>query len=440
MTDSGATATSEFSFLRPFWHHSTLAPEHGPRPVVLDRAENIYLWDIEGRRYIDGHASFGSCIVGHGRKEMAQAAYDQMVRGAHLPSVFGCTNQPAAILSDRLLQLTDHLGGSVRYATSGSEAVEAALRIAFNYHLNRGEPSRQKILSTRGSYHGTTIATMAASGNPENSHFTRDLDGMFVHLPPTPHQDEKASEEWVDVMRATIEEVGAENIAAFLAEPIPISVEGGVRVAHHDHWRRVQEVLRPLGILHITDEVLCGWGRTGRLFGQNHFGVKGDLITLSKGLSSGYFPISACVAAPFVTEAFEPIGPRALRHMGTYTAHATGCAVALRAIDLIESEGLVENSRHLGERVADALERIVQSHRESIELVSGIGLFWSMLLKPDAERELGREILAACRDRGLILQAWGNIVILYLPLISTEQQVDETMDILAQGCSAVLSP
>ncbi|MEU6643620.1 aminotransferase class III-fold pyridoxal phosphate-dependent enzyme [Saccharomonospora sp. NPDC046836] len=290
MTETSAT---EFSFLRPLWHHSTLRADHGVEPVVLDRGENIYLWDAQGRRYVDGHASFGSCIVGHGRTEIAQAAYDQMVRGAHLPSVFGCTNEPAARLSHKLLELTGHEGGSVRYATSGSEAVEAALRIAFNYHVNRGEAERRVILSTYGSYHGTTIATMAAPGNVENAHYISDLDVMFRRLPPTPHADERASDSWVATLEATIEEVGPHRIAALLAEPIPASVEGGIRVAHLDHWKKVQTVLRKHGILHITDEVLCGWGRKGTLFGQQHFGVRGDLITLSKGLSSGYFPISA---------------------------------------------------------------------------------------------------------------------------------------------------
>ncbi|WP_214104723.1 aminotransferase family protein [Acrocarpospora catenulata] len=438
MTDS-STLAPEFSWVRPVWHHSTLDPEHGARPIVLDRAENIYLWDTDGRRYVDAHASFGSCIVGHGRPEMAQAAYDQLVRGAHLPSVFGCTNEPSARLSQRLLKLTRHEGGSVRYATSGSEAVEAALRIAFNYHLNRGETGRRKILSTLGSYHGTTIATLAAPGEPDNEHFIRDIDSMFVRLPPTPHQDERASEEWVATLRETIERVGPENIAALLAKPIPVSIAGGVRVAHVDHWRKVQEVLRSYGILHITDEVLCGWGRTGKLFGQNHFGIQGDIITVSKGLSSGYFPVSGAIAAPFVTEAFDPNGPRALRHMGTYTAHATGCAVALRAIDIIESEGLVENCARLAPRVAEALRLIGKRHQDSISQVSGIGLFWSVLIRPDGDRQIGREVLAACRERGLILQTWGNTVLFYLPLISTEEQVDEVMDLLAAGFADVLA-
>jgi len=385
---------------------------------------------------VDAHASFGACIVGHGRPEIARAAYDQMLKGAHLPGVFGCTNEPAARLSRKLLELTAQQGGSVRYATSGSEAVEAAIRIAQNYHLNRGEVSRKIILTTENSYHGTTLATLAAANAPENRHFVAALDPMFVRLPGTPHQDRAASDAWVATLRQTIERVGAGNIAAFLAEPIPVG--GGVRVPHVDHWRKVQGVLKENGILHIADEVLCGWGRTGKLFAEEYFGVWGDLIAVSKGLSSGYFPVSACVAAPFVTEAFDAHGSRALHHMGTYTAHATGCAVAIRTIEMIEAEGLVENSRVMGGRVGAGLAAIAERHGPAIESVSGLGLFWSVMVMPDGEREIGREILAACRERGLIMQAWGNMVLFYLPLVTTSEQVDAVIATLAEAFASVL--
>ena len=297
-------------------------------------------------------------------------------------------------------------------------------------------PNCRIILTTQGSYHGTTIATMAASGNAENMHFVRELDPLFVRLPPTPDGDLERSDAFVAELVATIERVGADRIAAFMSEPIPVT--WGLRRPHADHWRKVKETLHEYGILYITDEVLSGFGRTGKLFAQNYFDVTGDLITLSKGLSSGYAPISACVASEQVAAAFENYGPRALRHMGTYTAHATGCSVAMRAIDIIEDEGLVENSRVQGERLGRGLERIAAAHGDRVQAPSGLGLFWTITLEADGEREMAREVLAASRERGMILQAWGDVLYLYLPLVVTAEQVDEVLAILADSFDDVL--
>ncbi|GAA0965672.1 aspartate aminotransferase family protein [Acrocarpospora macrocephala] len=424
------------SYVHPMWHHSVLAPEHAPAPVVLERAEGVYLWDREGNRYIDGLASFGACIVGHGRPELAQAAYDQMSSGAHLAPVFGCTNDVSRRLAERLLALTGHSGGSVRFATSGSEAVEAAFRIALNYHLNRGDTERRIILATEGSYHGTTVATLAAAGRGENRHFMRDLDDMFVRLPATPQQEEAASAEFLEALRSTIERVGPHRIAAFVAEPIPVSF--GIRIPHHDHWRKVKELLHEHGILYIADEVLNGFGRTGELFAEQHFGVTGDLITMSKGLSSGYFPISACVASAAVTAAFDEYGERALRHMGTYSAHAAGCAVAMRTIDIIEDEALVENARIQGARVGAGLTALAAEFPGRVHPPTGLGLFWTVVLNPDGDRQLAREVLAECRARGMITQANGNVLYFYLPLVVTAEEVDESLVILSESFRAVL--
>jgi adenosylmethionine-8-amino-7-oxononanoate aminotransferase len=415
-----STARADLSFLSPLWHHAVLAPDPSRQPVVLDRAEGIYVWDVDGNRYIDGLSTHGACILGHGRREIADAAHAQMLRGAHLAPVFGCTSPVARELAARLLDLTSKPGGSVWFSSSGSEAVETALRIALSFHLNRGEPERRFILTTEDCYHGCTMAVAALSGRPEYEHFTREIEPILIRLPATPHADESRSAQFATALAETIARIGAHRIAAFIAEPVP--ADKGVRVPVAGHWRAVEQILNENGILYIADEVLVGFGRTGAMFAHQSYGVSPDIVTVSKGLSSGYFPISACIATGWVAAEFDAYGGR-----------------ALAVLDIIENEAVIANVVTQAPRIRDGLTAIAANSGGRVAPPTGIGMFWSVALAPDGDRRLGREVLSHCKDRGLLILANGNVAYLNLPLVTTAAEIDVILSLFAQGIDATIN-
>lgn len=425
-------------FVRPLWHHGVI-PTHDGLPIELVKAEGIYLWDSNGKRYIDGFGSRGAAILGHGRSELADAASEQMRRGAYLALVFGCTNQPARQLAERLLAKIGQRDGAVWFSSSGSEAIEAAIKIALNYHLNRGEPQRRIILTCRSSYHGITLGAAAATGLADHDHFTREAASSFVRLPQTPHDSDVLTAEFLTELDATIERIGAEKIAALVAEPIP--TPGGVRVPVDYHWLHVKNLLARHGILLIADEVLDGFGRTGTMFAQEHFGYRADLTTLAKGLTSGYIPLSACVAAPHIASEFDGFGPRALRHLGTYSGHPAACAVALRALDLIEDEGVVDNAAAQGTRLRKELERICADNPQLLGSPTGKGLLYSIDVHSNElkRKRCGTALQIECRSRGLFLTAAEDVIYFSPPLVVNEEQVDEMMNVFENSVSAILA-
>jgi len=430
------TTLTPASLKAPVWQHGTLLPEFGgDEIVVLDRASGVELWDEEGHRYLDGWSQFGACVIGHGREEIADAAALQMRKGAHLAPILNLTNRPAQDLAEFLLAELALPGGSVRFATSGSEAVEASFRVALNYHLNRGEPDRRIILSAAGGYHGNTTATAAATRRPDMAHFIRELTPTYASLPTTPHDDEEASARFVAELREQIATLGAANIAAFIGEPIPVG--GGVRVPVADHWSRVQELLRENGILHIVDEVFTGFGRTGKIFGHQHYSITPDIITLSKGLSSGYFPISACVVSAGVADAFDEAGENALRHMGTYSGHATGCAVALAVQQTIARESLPAQAAKRGELIRERLAKICEQNSAIVGEVRGIGMLWSISLIPREGTDVARAAVAECRRRGLLTQGLGGQLFFYPPLVASEQELESMLAIVSDSLAAL---
>jgi adenosylmethionine-8-amino-7-oxononanoate aminotransferase len=438
-----AYATSvERAALEYQWIHQTrwrdLIERKGLR--VFERGEGIYLFDIHGHRYIDAMAGLVVVNVGHGRAELAEVAAEQMRRLAYVSSAT-YTSVPAALLSERIAALTPGDLERVFFCSGGSEAVETALKIAKQAQVLRGFPKRYKVIARRGGYHGATFGAMSVSSNRGETEplFGPLLPGV-IHVPTVDRyrNDFGISGPSGDMMAARCLEQeirfqGPETVAAFIAEPI--STASGCHVPTREYWTEVRRICDQYGVLLIMDEVINGWGRTGKLFAAEHFGVVPDLMTMAKGLSSGYAPIAAVAVRPSVFAAFQE-GERRLSHLLTFGGHAVSCAVSLANIEIILRERLVENSSAMGEYLLANMQRLVADH-PSLGDARGAGLMCALELVKNKETKepwtkdspfVARlsELLA---ERGVLVRILGTLV-LAPPLIITRAQVDELLSIL----------
>jgi adenosylmethionine-8-amino-7-oxononanoate aminotransferase len=409
--------------------------------MVFDQGEGIRLRDIKGRSYIDAMSGLWVVAVGHGRKELAEAAKEQMERVAYVNS-FAYATKPAIDLASKLAELSPGSISRVYFANSGSEAVDSAIRMAKQYHYNRGDKKRYKVISRRGSYHGVTGGALSVNASTyiDRSPFeplvpgSIDVPGINCYRCPY----EKSYPECGVFCARTIEETikfeKPETIAALIAEPVSSANANFVPVP--EYWPILREICDNYGIVLIADEVINGFGRTGKWFAIEHMGVIPDLMTVAKGISSGYLPISAVLAKHEIAEAF--VGDRSQAFSGgiTFGSHPVSCAVALANIGIIERENLVDNARDQGEHMHDELMRLKEYHT-SIGDVRGIGLLQSVELVRNRETKqpfdesanLPGIMTDALKKRGLLSRAGANIA-LAPPLCISRGEVDEVVGIV----------
>ena len=315
-----------------FMHASPYgALAHDAGKKVLVEGNGIWLTDIDGNRYIDALAGLWLVNVGHGRKEIAEAIAKQAGTLAYASST-AATTIPAIQLAERLAAMAPGDQNTVFFCSGGSEAVESAIKIARQYHYHRGEQKRQKIIGRRGSYHGGTYAAMSVSGtrpvsDPYHSPF---MPGVLHASPPNCYRcDFRQTFPACDLLCADqigqmIEYENPQTVAAVIAEPI--SAANGIVVPPEGYWPRLREICDKYGVLLITDEVINGFGRTGKMFASEHFGIAGDMMTMAKGLTSGYVPMGGVMCRPHVVEAFED--KNTLSHLITYGGHPVAAAAA----------------------------------------------------------------------------------------------------------------
>ncbi|HUY83408.1 MAG TPA: aminotransferase [Steroidobacteraceae bacterium] len=407
---------------------------------IIVRAEGCTIEDAEGKRLLDGMAGLWCVNVGYGRKELAQAAYDQMLQLPFYNTFFKTANEPvirlAAEVSARLGQDLSH----VFFNGSGSEANDTAFRLARHYWTLRGEPQRRIFISRWNAYHGSTVAG-ASLGGMKAMHAQGGLPipGVEHVMQPYAFGDafgedpEEFGARAAAAIEARIVEVGPQNVAAFIGEPVQGA--GGVIVPPPGYWRQVEAICRKYGILLIVDEVICGFGRLGRWFGFQHFGIKPDIVTMAKGLSSGYLPISAtAVAAPIVALLREKGGE--FIHGYTYSGHPTAAAVALRNLEIIARERLVERvAEDAGPYLANALRRLganplVGEARSlgligAVEIVARKGTNQRFGAK---EGNAGPVVRDACIRNGLMVRAIRDTIVMCPPLIVTHAEIDRLVD------------
>lgn len=393
-----------------------------PRPaVVFVEGEGARLRDAEGREYIDGTCGLWVCPVGHGRRELAEAARRQMEQLEYYASFWEFSNRPAIELADRLVSLAPPGIERVFYTNGGSEGTETAVKLARLAWDAAGAPDRRLILTRRMAYHGVSYGALAATGIPPLQRGFGELPGEFVHLSVPYPLKGTTTDGLVAELEEAIEQAGPERIAAMIGEPV-IGV-GGMIPPHDDYWPRVQEVLRRHDILLILDEVVTGFGRTGAWFAAEHWGgLQPDLVITAKGITSGYFPLGAVLIGERVTRMLDGV---AFRHGFTYNGHATGCAVALENLAIIEREDLIGRAASLGARLLEGLSALEEL--PAVAQARGFGLMAGLELNVADAGELSDRI----RDSGVIVRATGQKLVMSPPLVITEEDLGRIVEVLA---------
>jgi len=420
------------------------AAEHAT-PIVFTDGRGAVLQDAEGREYLDGLAGLWNVHVGHGRRELAEAAAAQMRRLAYAPAYAGFTNEPAIRLADRLVRLAYPNLTGVYFTTGGAESNETAFKIARYYWRRAGLPAKTKIIARHHAYHGVTLAAMSATGIPAFHRMFQPLVPGFIHVPPSyPYRYPGSGAEAVE---EAIRREGADTVAAVIAEPVIGA--GGVIPPTPDYFPAVREICDRHRVLLIADEIITGFGRTGRWFALEHWGVQPDIVTFAKGVTSAYLPLGGVMVSGEIHRAIQE-APAAERfmHAATYSGHPTCCAVGLANLAIFEAEGLVERARRLGERLRSRLESL--RALPHVGEVRGLGLMAGVELVADRATKapavgLGARVLAEARARGLITRMRagqtgehpiGDVLCLAPPLVVTEAQVDRIVEILGEALRA----
>jgi len=417
--------------LESVWHPLTQHRGLEARlPLEIVSGEGVFLIDAQGRRILDGVSGLWCVNVGYGREELAEVARDQMAKLAYLPATL--IHEPAANLASKL---TGMLGyeSKVYFTNSGSEANEVAFKVARQYHAQTGSPGRYAIIARHRGYHGNTLGALSATGQAERKLGYGPLAPGFLHVDaPDLYRNGRDAAEHLD---QTIEHEGAETVAAFIMEPIIAG--GGVLIPPDSYLARVREICDRHGVLLILDEVVTALGRVGAPFAHQVYGVEPDIITLGKGLASGYQPLAAMIAKQHVFEAFggEPHELRHLRHVNTYGGHPVATAVGLRNIEIIEREQLFDRATKTGDALLGRLVDL-ESH-PNVGNVRGRGMLIGIELVEDHESKTplaaaaAGAVVARCERDGVIIgrttntaPGHGNVLILAPPLVLAEDESD----------------
>jgi adenosylmethionine-8-amino-7-oxononanoate aminotransferase len=421
-------------------------------PIVLERGEGPHVFDVHGRRYLDGNSGLWNMVAGFSHAGIAEAARAQYDRLPGYHAFFGRLSDRTVELSERLIALSPWERGRVFYTNSGSEANDTLVKMLWFLGGAEGRPERRTILTRWGGYHGVTAVSASMTGKPYNALFGLPLPG-FVHL-TCPHfwregREGETEAAFVARLAAELEETiareGPETIAALVAEPVLGA--GGAIPPPEGYFAAIHAVLRRHGIPLVADEVICGFGRTGEVWGHETHGFVPDAIIASKALTAGYFPMGAVMLGPDLADRLHAASEAAeeFPHGFTASGHPVGCAVALRAIEAILEEGLLENVRALAPRFAAGLRDLAERHPHIGEARSS-GLMGAIeaVREPGTKEPfppsagMGERIANACADRGLICRPLGPAIVLCPPFILTDAQMDEIFSVLDDALSASL--
>lgn len=399
--------------------------------TIVVRGEGCRIWDADGREYLDAVAGLALCQVGHGSAELAAAAAAQIRELEYYPSFWEFSNPRAIELAARLAGIAPEGLDRVFFTSGGSEGVEVALRMARLYHHERGQTDRTVVLSRSCAYHGVGYGSGTLTGFSDyHSGFAPMLPDVRHLTPPWScrrelFDGEDPTDFCVRELERTIAELGADRIAAFVGEPV-MGVAGMV-TPPDDYWPRVTEILRANGILMIADEVICAYGRTGRWFAGEGYGIVPDIVVTAKGITSGYLPLGAVLVRDVVAAELDR-GPDGFPIGYTYTGHATACAVALANLDVIERDDLLERSRALGERLLAGLAPAAGAFL--VDDVRGAGSMLAVELARDtpAGPEIGAAVARHVRDRhDIVVRPHENVLSLSPPLVMTDEEADRVV-------------
>lgn len=421
------------NYLHPFTDHKALQES---KAAIIVRGEGCYVWDSEGNRYLDGLSGLACVNIGYGRKELADVAAKQMNELSYFNSFFKSSNPKAIALAEKLSTLAPGSLNHVFYANSGSEANDTAYRMVRQYWALQGKPERQIVISREAAYHGSTVAGGALSGMPPMHEQGAALPNI-VHV-QCPYQFEYGRDEeevafglkaagWLE---EKILEVGADKVAAFFAEPIQGA--GGGKFPPAGYFKEIQRICSKYDVLLVIDEVICGFGRTGKWFASEVYDIQPDLMCLAKGITSAYVALSAVMVSDRIADTLIEKGGE-FYHGFTYSGHPVACAVALENIRIMEDEGLIqkvadETGPHLKSRLEGLLDHPLvadvnaQGMMASVELVNPDG---SAIENPEETCEMFRDLGLA---NGIIVRPIDSTIMMCPPLIIECEQVDFLID------------
>jgi putrescine---pyruvate transaminase len=430
-------------FLHPFTDFKDLGTR-GAR--VITKAQGVYVWDSEGKSMLDAMSGLWCVNVGYGRKELAEAAYQQMMTLPYYNSFFQTTNVPAVKLAAKLASLAPSVGDRsfkhVFYSSSGSESNDSNVRMVRRYWDLLGQPQRKVIIGRVNGYHGSTMAG-ASLGGMSGMHAQGDLPlPNITHIEQPYFFDNALPGETEDAfgvraagfLEAKILELGADKVAAFIAEPVQGA--GGVIIPPSTYWPEIQRIVDKYGILLISDEVICAFGRLGHWFAYEKFGYKPDLVTFAKAITSGYIPLGGVMVGNRVADVLIEKGGE-FNHGYTYSGHPVACAVALANIEIMERENLVsgvngELGDYFAKRYAELNEHPLVGEARSCGLVAGLVLVKNKQTKERFREEdaVGMICRGYCFNNGLIMRAVGDRMIIAPPLVMTHADIDEMMRLI----------
>lgn len=420
------------------------------RPLI-DRGEGIYIFDKDGKRYLDGSGGPLVTNIGHGRQEVIAAMYEQLQKAAYVHAIM-FTSEPLEQYAAELAQVTPMDAPRFFLLNSGSEVVEGAIKLARQIQMARGETGRYIIICRSLSYHGMTLGALSVSGRPG---LRTPYLGMLQNMPhirhPYPYRFKASGEELASRLEESILAYGPENVAGFIAEPISGASLGAVSPPE-DYWPRVREICDHYGVLLILDEVLTGFGRTGAWWGIDHWHVRPDIMVSSKGAAGGYFPLGFIAAqGSDVEDIRRTLGD--FNHGGTFSHHAVGAAAGLATLRILQRERLIENSARMGARLGEMLRAALGDHPH-VGDIRGRGLFWGLELVRDlatkepfaASEGVAWRIWKRAFELGLIVYYSqgcadgrnGDVIMVGPPLIINESQLEELVVLLARAVSEVL--
>lgn len=432
------------------WH--SMKPYSPDSTLIAEKAEGSWVTDHKGNRYLDGMAGLWCVNVGYGRQELAEAAYEQLKEMAYFP--LSQSHIPAIKLAEKLNEM---LGDEyvIFFSNSGSEANETAFKLVRQYHQQKGEGSRYKFISRYRAYHGNSMGSLAATGQAQRKYKYEPLAPGFLHVPPP---DLYRGKDKVDAASGELESVKdidrvmtwelSETIAGVIMEPIITG--GGILVPPDQYMKGVKEVCDKHGALLIVDEVICGFGRTGKPFGFMNYGVKPDIITMAKGITSAYLPLSATAVRKDIYETFKGSDEYDyFRHVNTFGGNPAACALALKNLEIMENEQLFDRSSELGDYLKQSLASQLADHPyvgdvRGKGLLVGIELVKDKLSKEPLGVDLVNKVIGGCKSKGLIIgkngatvAGYNNVLTLSPPLNIETEDLDFIIKTLTDELKAI---
>ncbi len=419
---------------------------------VIEKADGVYLYDSDGNKILDGMAGLWCVNVGYGRQELIDAASAQMQQLPYYNSFFQCTTPPTIELAQLVTDLAPEHINHVFFTGSGSESNDTVLRLVRHYWACKGKPDKQVIIARKNAYHGSTVAG-ASLGGMSVMHKQGGLPIPGIEHINQPYWfsegfDEDPDEFGLRVARELedkILELGEDQVAAFIAEPVQGA--GGVIVPPESYWPEIQRICDQYEILLVSDEVICGFGRMGKWFGCEHFGIKPDLMSIAKGLSSGYLPIGGVLISDEIANVLKTSGDE-FYHGFTYSGHPTAAAVATANLKILRDEGIVDRvNNDIAPYFGEKLQQL--SSHAIVGEVRTLGMLVAIELMKDKESHIFFEDKGAigtrCRDisveNGLVMRGVGSTIIMSPPLVITKPEIDllfervlKTLDQLAAEC------